>query len=187
MTSQGFRINDYCIVNVKNDVLDELLCSIEMDQTMNFPSPPQSFPPPAEYQSSPEYLNHVHHEQANPVQRDYFPTWNYFSSSVSVQSSTSSSNHPFHIGPETDRSCEACGTYSTPEWRNGPDGRKSLCNACGLRFSRNLVKKRKQEEKKREVEIKLLLSRKMENKASKEMVKKLDHIPKNNASIKPKQ
>lgn len=32
--------------------------------------------------------------------------------------------------------CTACGTTSSPEWRNGPEGKKTLCNACGLRLSR---------------------------------------------------
>jgi len=36
--------------------------------------------------------------------------------------------------------CRHCGTTDTPEWRRGPDGRKSLCNACGLHYSK-LVKR----------------------------------------------
>eukprot|EP01094_Clydonella_sp_ATCC50884_P023991 TRINITY_DN58_c0_g1_i1.p1 TRINITY_DN58_c0_g1~~TRINITY_DN58_c0_g1_i1.p1 ORF type:complete len:140 (-),score=31.83 TRINITY_DN58_c0_g1_i1:368-787(-) len=32
--------------------------------------------------------------------------------------------------------CRSCGTTETPEWRRGPDGMKSLCNACGLHFSK---------------------------------------------------
>lgn len=36
--------------------------------------------------------------------------------------------------------CRHCGTRDTPEWRRGPDGRKSLCNACGLHYSK-LVKR----------------------------------------------
>ncbi|EMS62442.1 GATA transcription factor 19 [Triticum urartu] len=34
-----------------------------------------------------------------------------------------------------DRRCANCGTASTPLWRNGPRGPKSLCNACGIRFN----------------------------------------------------
>lgn len=30
--------------------------------------------------------------------------------------------------------CTECETSTTPQWRRGPDGRASLCNACGLRF-----------------------------------------------------
>ncbi|XP_044984208.1 GATA transcription factor 15-like isoform X2 [Hordeum vulgare subsp. vulgare] len=35
-----------------------------------------------------------------------------------------------------DRRCANCGTASTPLWRNGPRGPKSLCNACGIRFKK---------------------------------------------------
>ncbi|KAF3989172.1 hypothetical protein FT663_03619 [Candidozyma haemuli var. vulneris] len=28
--------------------------------------------------------------------------------------------------------CHQCGSTSTPEWRRGPSGSRSLCNACGL-------------------------------------------------------
>lgn len=36
--------------------------------------------------------------------------------------------------------CMQCGSESTPEWRKGPDGARTLCNACGL-FHNKLVKK----------------------------------------------
>jgi len=32
--------------------------------------------------------------------------------------------------------CKECGTTSTPLWRYGPEGSKSLCNACGIRWKR---------------------------------------------------
>ncbi|KAI8387256.1 hypothetical protein BD560DRAFT_344475, partial [Blakeslea trispora] len=32
--------------------------------------------------------------------------------------------------------CTYCGTSSSPEWRRGPLGPKTLCNACGLRWSK---------------------------------------------------
>lgn len=37
---------------------------------------------------------------------------------------------------EERRCCANCGTSSTPLWRNGPRGPKSLCNACGIRFKK---------------------------------------------------
>lgn len=37
-------------------------------------------------------------------------------------------------------SCVHCGEGSTPEWRRGPYGNRTLCNACGL-FYRKLIKK----------------------------------------------
>ncbi|KAH9815892.1 hypothetical protein DFH28DRAFT_967240 [Melampsora americana] len=41
------------------------------------------------------------------------------------------------------RSCSSCGAQNSPEWRKGPNGVKSLCNACGLRFSRAQARKSK--------------------------------------------
>eukprot|EP01097_Dermamoeba_algensis_P007464 TRINITY_DN4705_c0_g1_i1.p1 TRINITY_DN4705_c0_g1~~TRINITY_DN4705_c0_g1_i1.p1 ORF type:complete len:349 (+),score=52.67 TRINITY_DN4705_c0_g1_i1:83-1129(+) len=38
--------------------------------------------------------------------------------------------------------CVVCKTRNTPEWRKGPDGNKSLCNACGLRFAKMIRKER---------------------------------------------
>ncbi|EPE09597.1 zinc finger white collar 2 protein wc-2 [Ophiostoma piceae UAMH 11346] len=40
--------------------------------------------------------------------------------------------------------CNDCGTLDSPEWRKGPGGPKTLCNACGLRWA----KKEKKEKKK---------------------------------------
>lgn len=37
-------------------------------------------------------------------------------------------------------SCKECGNTETPEWRKGPDGPRTLCNACGLRFGKLLRK-----------------------------------------------
>ncbi|KAK9446907.1 uncharacterized protein V1518DRAFT_422402 [Limtongia smithiae] len=36
--------------------------------------------------------------------------------------------------------CHQCGISETPEWRRGPDGARTLCNACGLHHAK-LVKK----------------------------------------------
>ncbi|KAK9086337.1 hypothetical protein Syun_028731 [Stephania yunnanensis] len=32
------------------------------------------------------------------------------------------------------KSCSDCRTTKTPLWRGGPEGPKSLCNACGIRY-----------------------------------------------------
>lgn len=36
--------------------------------------------------------------------------------------------------------CTDCGTTDSPEWRKGPKGPKTLCNACGLRHSKKQKK-----------------------------------------------
>ncbi|KAJ4848075.1 hypothetical protein Tsubulata_015470 [Turnera subulata] len=35
---------------------------------------------------------------------------------------------------KTGRKCLHCGSEKTPQWRAGPEGPKTLCNACGVRF-----------------------------------------------------
>ncbi|XP_010521758.1 PREDICTED: GATA transcription factor 11-like [Tarenaya hassleriana] len=48
--------------------------------------------------------------------------------------------HPTHPGSSshsesgTTRKCTHCETTKTPQWREGPNGPKTLCNACGVRF-----------------------------------------------------
>ena len=37
---------------------------------------------------------------------------------------------------DLDRACSECGTKDTPLWRLGPNGPKSMCNACGIRWKR---------------------------------------------------
>ncbi|CEG71249.1 Putative GATA-type sexual development transcription factor NsdD [Rhizopus microsporus] len=38
--------------------------------------------------------------------------------------------------------CHSCNTSETPEWRRGPNGARTLCNACGLHYAK-LSKKNK--------------------------------------------
>ncbi|ANB13141.1 Gat2p [Sugiyamaella lignohabitans] len=43
--------------------------------------------------------------------------------------------------PREEIHCHQCGITDTPEWRRGPDGARTLCNACGL-YHAKLVKKK---------------------------------------------
>lgn len=43
------------------------------------------------------------------------------------------------------QACRQCGVTETPEWRRGPDGSHTLCNACGLRFSKQMRKRGEEE------------------------------------------
>ncbi|GKC60781.1 GATA transcription factor 5-like protein [Tanacetum coccineum] len=38
------------------------------------------------------------------------------------------------VEPVQPRRCSHCGVQKTPQWRTGPLGAKTLCNACGVRF-----------------------------------------------------
>ncbi|KAF8623659.1 hypothetical protein AX17_007358 [Amanita inopinata Kibby_2008] len=39
--------------------------------------------------------------------------------------------------------CHSCNIRETPEWRRGPDGARTLCNACGLHYAKLMRKKDK--------------------------------------------
>ena len=42
------------------------------------------------------------------------------------------------MGSASQHSCLNCGTHTTPQWRSGPDGPRTLCNACGVRHKKGL-------------------------------------------------
>ncbi|OIW28926.1 hypothetical protein CONLIGDRAFT_562869, partial [Coniochaeta ligniaria NRRL 30616] len=42
--------------------------------------------------------------------------------------------------------CHSCNRVDTPEWRRGPDGARTLCNACGLHYAK-LERKRQSEQR----------------------------------------
>ncbi|KAJ3414508.1 blue light receptor [Chytridiales sp. JEL 0842] len=42
--------------------------------------------------------------------------------------------------PAADIFCHQCGVKASPEWRKGPNGPKTLCNACGLAFAKKARK-----------------------------------------------
>lgn len=39
--------------------------------------------------------------------------------------------------------CHSCNIRETPEWRRGPDGARTLCNACGLHYAKLMRKRSK--------------------------------------------
>ncbi|GAC99052.1 hypothetical protein PHSY_006649 [Pseudozyma hubeiensis SY62] len=55
--------------------------------------------------------------------------------------------------PGSDKACTGCGKVNSPEWRRGPSGHKTLCNACGLRYARSLTRRKKKKGKDGEVEF----------------------------------
>uniref|UniRef100_A0A803PFK1 GATA transcription factor n=1 Tax=Cannabis sativa TaxID=3483 RepID=A0A803PFK1_CANSA len=42
--------------------------------------------------------------------------------------------NPTNPAGQPSRRCSHCGVQKTPQWRTGPLGAKTLCNACGVRF-----------------------------------------------------
>ncbi|XP_072986146.1 GATA transcription factor 5-like [Typha latifolia] len=41
---------------------------------------------------------------------------------------------PNSLAGAGERRCSHCGVQKTPQWRAGPEGAKTLCNACGVRY-----------------------------------------------------
>ncbi|KAI8580388.1 hypothetical protein K450DRAFT_236820 [Umbelopsis ramanniana AG] len=74
-------------------------------------------------QLSPEVLTASRNDQRRPSE-SYFRT-----------------NQPKNVFSA--HTCESCGTDTSPEWRRGPSGHKTLCNACGLRYSRSIARQTK--------------------------------------------
>lgn len=62
-----------------------------------------------------------------------------------LSSASAAYAHPQYAIPEIinkpSNKCHRCGTTETPEWRRGPNGVRTLCNACGL-FHAKLVKRK---------------------------------------------
>ncbi|XP_073057464.1 GATA transcription factor 19-like [Primulina eburnea] len=67
-----------------------------------------------------------------------FPASKHMSSPPTTVKSHRGGSNIGHSGrdPLVARRCANCDTTSTPLWRNGPRGPKSLCNACGIRFKK---------------------------------------------------
>lgn len=41
------------------------------------------------------------------------------------------------VSAKRQRRCSHCSTTNTPQWRMGPNGTGTLCNACGIRYRSN--------------------------------------------------
>ncbi|KAH7685968.1 Zinc finger NHR/GATA-type protein [Dioscorea alata] len=78
-----------------------------------------------------------------------FCSWDFFSHSSTTTTTTTTNNNNGNSNTTTTsttclagdplllaRRCANCDTTSTPLWRNGPRGPKSLCNACGIRYKK---------------------------------------------------
>jgi hypothetical protein len=93
-----------------------------------------SFPVPS---SSHVIKQHAHHERTTSDSALFRPTPPVGSASNSTI--TISNKKRSREGPEP-TVCRHCGTSETPEWRRGPDGARTLCNACGL-YHAKMVKR----------------------------------------------
>lgn len=64
------------------------------------------------------------------VMESFFAAWKSPAAKKQKKSPASS----IWSGPQVQRRCTHCHVQKTPQWRTGPLGPKTLCNACGVRF-----------------------------------------------------
>ncbi|XP_057786013.1 GATA transcription factor 19-like [Salvia miltiorrhiza] len=86
--------------------------------------------------------SHHHHEKKRSSCMSNFG-WNILPSkhtpppsSTKPHRGSTNTNSSSGGDPLLARRCANCDTTSTPLWRNGPRGPKSLCNACGIRYKK---------------------------------------------------
>ncbi|RYP63920.1 hypothetical protein DL771_009032 [Monosporascus sp. 5C6A] len=86
--------------------------------------------------------NHDYYENLDPEQS--------VSSSKRLQltpeAEQRSKGHNSNSNSNSKRACRRCGRTDTPEWRTGPEGRKTLCNVCGLLYAKQRGRSRKSTE-----------------------------------------
>ncbi|KAL0930097.1 white collar-2 [Colletotrichum truncatum] len=61
-----------------------------------------------------------------------------------VQTSWKKSSRP--MSRKNEPCCSMCGCLDTPQWRSGPQGPATLCNVCGLLYSRRKLRRRAETE-----------------------------------------
>jgi len=66
--------------------------------------------------------------------RILFVSWRFDGHFSCCACATASFTQPLEAGSlDMDLLCLSCGATTTPMWRSGPEGPRTLCNACGLR------------------------------------------------------
>ena len=61
-------------------------------------------------------------------------TWDAKTKSTTPKKSSSTFSAKVKTEEQPKRTCVNCGRSNTPQWRIGPDGPKTLCNACGVHY-----------------------------------------------------
>ncbi|SAL98064.1 hypothetical protein [Absidia glauca] len=144
------------MIGKANEVLNALL-RLRKQQMVSAPSPPPhtNLTPSSDhqYQQQQQHSFTYHHPQPQPpslpsppsssritiTKRDWpnSATQQHHDPTSMANSRTSIPSRQRKRGKRSNFQgrCHSCNISETPEWRRGPDGARTLCNACGLRKS----------------------------------------------------
>ncbi|SAM09093.1 hypothetical protein [Absidia glauca] len=105
-----------------------------------FSPPPSSTQPPSPVDLSSSY-SRISSPSPSSGSSSYSPTLpSSYLPQTSENDKRRSPPKSWRIRPHEKKLCESCHTSQSPEWRRGPSGHRTLCNACGLRYSRSLAR-----------------------------------------------
>lgn len=125
--------NEICVPNDEVAELEWLSNFVDDSYTdfpgTNFTGPPnsQSQPPPfhSRSRSKRSRAPSITNTWTNSFPQSHIPLHANYNNTHQSSSSSSSSDV---------RRCTHCASEKTPQWRTGPLGPKTLCNACGVRY-----------------------------------------------------
>ncbi|RFU31322.1 hypothetical protein B7463_g5006, partial [Scytalidium lignicola] len=75
-------------------------------------------------------------EQGGKGPADYDPEMNVYGDDMKIHSFPGSDGKKRRGRAAPPGRCHSCNRAETPEWRRGPDGARTLCNACGLHYAK---------------------------------------------------
>jgi len=88
------------------------------------------------------------HNKQPPLESEHqLPQEGTLSADAPGENSSSSRKKRRRKVQRRDLHCHVCGATDTPEWRRGPEGDHTLCNACGLHYAKALKKEKEAREK----------------------------------------
>lgn len=126
--------NEIC---VPNDEVAELewLSNFVDDSYTDFPV--TNFTGALNSQSQPPFHSRSRSKRSRAPSITNTWTTSFPQSHIPMQTTTYNYNHnsPISSSSSSDaRRCTHCASEKTPQWRTGPLGPKTLCNACGVRY-----------------------------------------------------
>ncbi|MCD7473435.1 hypothetical protein HAX54_015304 [Datura stramonium] len=134
---ENYSENMYCFASSPSS------SSSSVDCTLSLGTPSTRLTSTNNHENEKRVHDEPHHERRSSS--NYMSKcWNILQNKnhTTHKSGRASSNNIANVNsaggadPLVARRCANCDTTSTPLWRNGPRGPKSLCNACGIRFKK---------------------------------------------------